>query len=242
VLNAVVALHAESSPAAAALRAASGELQAEALDLWVLRVADVDRTQLDLSLLDAAERRRAGRLEPEDRLTYVAAHILLRQLLGGRLGVAPREVAYIREPCPWCGAPCGRPALDRPTRSLHFSLSRSGGVVMIGIASAPVGVDVEALPRGTTVDEVTELLHPAERAEILSTAPATRAEVFTRVWTRKEAYLKGVGVGVIHGLGADYPGIEERTAVPVGWTVVNVPVAAGYDAAVAVQSTAAVEM
>jgi 4'-phosphopantetheinyl transferase len=107
---------------------------------------------------------------------------------------------------------------------------------MIGIAAAPVGVDIEALPTGATVTEVSELLHPDERTEIFSASPAARAEAFARVWTRKEAYLKGVGTGVAHDLAAEYLGTEARAAGPPGWTVANVPVDAGYHAAVAVQS------
>ena len=105
--------------------------------------------------------------------------------------------------------------------------------MLIGIASAPVGVDVEVLPQPDVVSDVSALLHVAERREISSAAPSTRAEVFTRIWTRKEAYLKGLGVGVTHDLAADYLGAEERMAPPRGWSLVNVPAAVGYAAAVA---------
>lgn len=235
MLKTVVRLHSLPSPLAAAALCASGELQEGALDLWALRLGDVDATQLDLSLLDAEERRRAAELgRPIDRLSYVAAHVLLRQLLGGHLGVAPQEVAYFRQQCPCCGGPHGRPELTRPRSRLHFSLSRSGGIVLIGIASAPVGVDVEALPDLETITEVSVLLHAAERTEILSAAPSKRAAAFARVWTRKEAYLKGVGIGVTHDLAADYLGTEERATAPLGWTVISLEAAAGYAAAAAV--------
>ena len=205
-----------------------------ALELWILRVADVDPEQLELSILDAEERCKAERLQSADRSAYLAAHILLRELLGGRLGVPPQEIAYLREPCLHCGAPHGRPALARPSRSTHFSLSRSGGMVMAGIASVPVGVDIEALPSSATVAEVTGLLHPAERTEINSAAPGPRTETFSRIWTRKEAYLKAIGLGVAHDLSADYLGTQGRAAAPAGWTVATIPVPAGYGAAVAV--------
>jgi 4'-phosphopantetheinyl transferase len=214
----------------------SEELLAGTLDLWVLRVADVDATQLDVSMLDDDERRRAATLAvPDDRWRYVASHLIVRYLLGSYLGVPPRSVAYFREPCPCCGAPHGRPSLHRPTRPLHFSLSRSGGLALIGIASDPVGVDVEAISQRDTVTEVSPLLHPAERTEILSAVPSKRAAAFTRIWTRKEAYLKGVGVGVTRDLTADYLGTEQQAAPPLGWTVVAAPVPAGYVGAAAVQ-------
>jgi len=198
-----------------------------------MRVAEVDPTQL-ASLLDREERLRAARLaRPSDRLSYLAAHTLLRLLLGARLGVPPQDVAYLREPCPRCGAPHGRPALDCDRR-LHFSLSRSAGLVLIGIAPAPVGVDVEVLPPPETIADVSALLHAAERKEVLSAAPTRRAHVFATIWTRKEAYLKGIGVGIAADLATDYLGVDGQANTPKGWSVINVPVAAGYAAAAAI--------
>lgn len=178
-----------TSPLASAALCAVGESKEGALGLWVLRVADVDATQLDLSLLDADERCRAASLARQsDRFSYVAAHVLLRELLSGQLGVAPRDIAYRRQPCPTCGAPHGRPELDRPLRPLHFSLSRSGNMVLIAIASVRIGGDIEALPARETVTEVSALMHAAERRDIFSAAPSNRAGVFASLWTRKEAY------------------------------------------------------
>jgi 4'-phosphopantetheinyl transferase len=216
---------------------ASAVLQAEGVELWVLRMADVDAAKLDRSLLDAQERRRLDRLtRPDDRWRYVGAHLLLRQLLSRHLACTPREVTYRRDPCPRCGAPNGRPAVDGATQPLHFSLSHSAGIVLIGIASAPIGVDVEALASEEASSEVSALLHPAERSEIFSAVPAMRSEVFARLWTRKEAYLKGLGTGIAHDLASDYLGTERRAAAPPGWTVVSLSAPQGYAAAAAVAS------
>ena len=206
------------------------------LDLWVLQVGKADDRQLDLSLLDVQEHQRAARLNrPQDRVSYLAAHILLRQLLSERLGVPPQEIAYIRQPCPVCGGPHGRPELDRPRRPLHFSLSRCGDVVLIGMAAARLGVDIEALPQQETIAEISALLHASERTEVVSAPPSERAPRFARLWTRKEAYLKGIGVGITAGLEAEYLGTEGRTSGPPGWIMLDVAVPAGYAAAAAVE-------
>jgi 4'-phosphopantetheinyl transferase len=237
MLTAVGAL--DPSPLAAASAVLSEARDTEGLDVWALRVADIDSRQLHLSVLDAEERRRAAALQQSaDRLSYIAAHILLRELLGQRLGLAAEDVAYRREQCPSCGGPNGRPALDGDARSLHFSISRSGGLVLIAIASVPVGVDVEVFPHDETPSEVSSLLHADERSEIASAAPSERTEVFTRLWTRKEAYLKGIGIGVAHDLDADYLGTRQHRASPHGWTVLDVPVAAGHAAAAAIKRPA----
>jgi 4'-phosphopantetheinyl transferase len=235
VLKAVGALGCAKSPLAAASLALSGVPDQGRLDVWTLRVADVEASRLDLSALDARERRRAAALtRSADRRSFMAAHVLLRELLCRRLGLAPEQVAYRLEPCPSCGGPNGRPALDADAGWLHFSTSRSGGLVLIGIASVPVGVDVEVFPPHEVPSEVSALLHADERSEISRAAPSERTAVFTRLWTRKEAYLKGLGTGIAHGLEVDYLGEEQHAATPRGWTVLDVPVAAGYAAAAAI--------
>lgn len=203
----------------------------------MLDLADLPATGLDSSSLDPRERRRAQGLSGgAERRGYVVAHILLRELLSRRTGLAPEEVVYRREPCPSCGGPNGRPALDGHPRSLHFSMSRSGGLVLIGIASALVGVDVEVLPDYGVPSEVATLLHADERRAIFAAAPGERADVFARLWTRKEAYLKGIGTGVAHDLDAQYLGKPPHPAAPRGWTVLDIEVPAGWAAAAAVQS------
>ncbi len=210
-------------PAHAAVPCATERAERAGLRLWTLRAGDVDPNRLELSLLDAEERRRAAALRrPGDRHAYLAAHVLLRQLLGERLGVAPAEVAFQRRPCASCGAPHGRPELSSPAPPLHFSISYSRGIALIGLASVPVGVDVELLPEPATVDEVSALLHPAERAEIASAPTSERLAIFARVWTRKEAYLKGIGLGLTADLAADYLGSGERPPSPRGWSILDV--------------------
>ncbi|NML55487.1 4'-phosphopantetheinyl transferase superfamily protein [Streptomyces sp. R302] len=204
--------------------------------MWQLRVDHLAEEDLDPAELDAEERARlAAPLRAADRLRYGIGHIALRRLLAPRLGVAPAEVAYRREPCPGCGALHGRPAVEAPPGAPHFSLSHSGDVVLIGIAARPVGVDVETIPETATVHEVAAVLHPGERAEIARAGHAP--EAFARVWCRKEAYLKGIGIGVARPLDQDYLGEDDPSARPGGWAVEDVPTARGHAAAVAVGGT-----
>ncbi|HET6860420.1 MAG TPA: phosphopantheine-transferase PgaX, partial [Streptomyces sp.] len=124
------------------------------LDVWLLQVprdkASADR--LARSELDDRERARAAsfRREP-DALLYVCAHIALRRILGSYLGIGPRDVRLARAPCGTCGAPHGRPTVEAPSPGLHFSLSHSGGMALVAVASSTVGADVQLLPAVRTV-------------------------------------------------------------------------------------------
>ncbi|MFF8377908.1 4'-phosphopantetheinyl transferase family protein [Streptomyces sp. NPDC015661] len=179
-------------------------------------------------LARAEEFRRSG-----DRATYLCAHVGLRRLLGAHLDIAPRAVSVARAPCPCCGEPHGRPVL--PDGRLHFSLSHCEGLSLIAVATSPVGVDIERVPAPHTVAEASEVLHPAEAAELAALTPALRPAAFARVWTRKEAYLKGLGVGLGADPSADYVGSGAVPAAPTGWLLADVTVPDGHHAAVALR-------
>lgn len=186
------------------------------------------------AVLDPEERARAAAfVRAELRNRYTAAHVMLRQVLGECLGQDPAGLRFAREDCPCCGGPHGRPVLAGERRPLEFSLSHAGALVAVAVAGAgvPVGVDVEALSRPDTVAEVGSKLHPDERAEI--DAAADPVSAFARIWTRKEAYLKGLGTGLGRGLDLDYVGSAQPG--PEGWALADLPAPDGHAAAVAVR-------
>ncbi|MEU8027634.1 4'-phosphopantetheinyl transferase superfamily protein [Streptomyces sp. NPDC049099] len=189
----------------------------------------------DLALLDESERRRAARFRRvADRDLYVAVHLALRRALAGYLGLPPQDVVLVREPCPGCGGPHGRPAVAGAAGALHFSLSHSHGLALIALAAVPVGADIQRLPGPDTVEVCSAALHPAERAELAAVPEPERPAAFARLWSRKEAYLKGLGIGLARPAHADYLGdtVADR---PRGWTVGNVPCGPGHAAAVALR-------
>ncbi|MEU3064703.1 4'-phosphopantetheinyl transferase superfamily protein [Streptomyces subrutilus] len=185
--------------------------------------------------LDAQELARAAEfVRAADRDSYVCAHVALRRLLGAYLGLAPREVAVERAPCAHCDEPHGRPVL--PGGALHFSLSHCTGISLLAFATAPVGVDVEEVVPLRTIAELSDVLHPREAAELAVLPAAERPPAFTRVWTRKEAYLKGLGVGLSENPAADYVGSGPVPAGLPGWTLTDVLVPDGHCAAVALRT------
>ncbi|MGA5494895.1 4'-phosphopantetheinyl transferase family protein [Streptomyces cinereoruber] len=207
-------------------------------DLWLLRQPELGACTgvLDLDELDATERARAGTCRRETcRLLYSSAHIALRRLLGAYLGTGPTALRFGREPCPCCGEPHGRPVVEAPGTDLHFSLSHGNGMALIGVSPLPIGVDVERIPTGETTRVCFPVLHPDERAELGPDASAVDTVAFGRLWTRKEAYLKGIGTGLARGLAADYLGADV-TRRPADWTVLDVPCGPRHLAAAALRS------
>ncbi len=200
-------------------------------------ICALDKLPADPSTLGPEEMRHLQRLQrPLDRRRFVAAHAALRAALGLRLDSDPAELELARAPCSECGAPHGRPVILRPGGSLarraglHFSLSRSGNHALIAIAPVPVGADIEALPEPNMCKRLAALLHPREQALIVGAPDEHRQILFTRLWCRKEAYLKGLGIGFGHETTEGYLSSLEHTP---GWRVENVDAPEGFAAAVA---------
>ncbi|MFC8419565.1 4'-phosphopantetheinyl transferase family protein [Streptomyces sp. NPDC057236] len=180
---------------------------------------------------------------------YVSCRAVVRRVLAGILGGEPADVPLGRRPCPGCGSPeHGPPAVLAPKDGPMFSLSHSGGLGMLAVSGCPVGMDVEAL-RDVHVAELADAaLTPVEREVVLGMEEPRRTRAFLRCWTRKEAVLKAVGVGLATSpsaleTGADRPGPVEVTAdivpsAPVTWRVTDVPVPPGWVASLALPAGA----
>ena len=125
----------------------------------------------------------------ESRCLSLGAGLLLVLALETR-GIDGRTVRIAE-------GPYGKPYLqDFP--GLHFSLSHSGKWVMCALSDAPVGCDVEQIARGTE-KLAGRFFHPAEQAALAAAGPENgeaRRREFTRIWTRKESYVKATGTGI----------------------------------------------
>lgn len=211
-----------------------------ALAVWRMETERFGDDELDLGAtwLDDGERQQASSyVRAELRRAYVLAHAAARLVLGAVTGIAPAEVVWGRHACPGCGEPHGRPRAEGAP--VEFSLSHTPGQVLVAVADVPVGVDVERHPDDPVA--LAKLLHPRETEEIDAAAHGTldggRATVrFTRAWSRTEAYLKGIGIGLGRDPHLDYLGTDEAPGRRIGsWAVRDVVVPEGYGAAVALR-------
>ncbi len=181
------------------------------------------------SCVDEEERGRASRYRRAiDRDRFLAARGWLRHLLAAEMGATPREVLveYARG---------GKPRLG--DSDLRFSLARSGGAALFGLSwGAEIGVDIEAVRTDADVDDIARrFFAPQELAALASLPDQERLEASFQCWTRKEAYVKGLGVGV--GVPLDTFDVWGDGSSPVAldrWRIHRVEVARGFAAAVAV--------
>ena len=148
--------------------------------------------------LDEAEHAQAARFHfHADRLTYIAAHWLVRQALASVDGLPAADWRFVVEKH---GKPVIDPALDRP--DLRFNLSHTRGFVACAVSlGIPVGIDVEALSRATTGLDIAEQFFSRSELSILRAVDEDqRSTTFLRFWTLKEAFIKATGEGLYRPL------------------------------------------
>lgn len=138
--------------------------------------------------LATAERMRALNADADG---YLAARWLVRACLSRAVpAVAPAAWTFAR-------TEAGKPFVTGPGHAadLHFNLSHTDGLVACAVGTSAVGIDVEALERGT---DILATVHRAFAPRELVPAPDARRAV--ELWTVKEAYLKGLGTGIARHL------------------------------------------
>ncbi len=112
---------------------------------------------------------------------------IARRIVARQLGCREGDVAIAHDAA-------GRPLLDLPRETdLHLSLATRAGIVAVGLARHPLGVDVEQVDERAAPP--LDLLHPDERSALDAIASTERARSFARLWAAKEAYVKALGTG-----------------------------------------------
>ena len=163
--------------------------------LWHVDLDATPAGQASECLSEDESARAAHFVFERDRRRYMAAHIALRQTLSMVTGTAAGELAFE------IGA-FGKPALTIPTK-VRFNLSHSAGAGLIAINdcnsddACELGVDVEVLrPLSYSSALAAEYFTLAEQQGLVATAPPDRDLAFLTCWTRKEACLKALGLGL----------------------------------------------
>ncbi|WP_412076444.1 4'-phosphopantetheinyl transferase family protein [Streptomyces xanthophaeus] len=224
---------------AAPERIAAGELH-----VWWWKTPD-DTDPAGLDLLSADEQRRVAKMrKPQTIADFVTGRIVVRRILAELLGVTPGEIVLGRLPCPDCGdLQHGPPSVVSPETPLRISLSCTAGCGVLAVAGFPIGVDVEG-HRSLDVDLLgSVVLTPRERTHVLGRDdPRSSLKAFYRCWTRKEAILKAVGIGIVAPMNRldVRPDISEPVTVRAGvngvtrpWRIQDLSLAEPWTAAIA---------
>lgn len=220
-----------SAPAAQAWRVADS----------VVMVTPLATVAPNLQALSPAEQAQADRIRHGQRQhTFLASRTLLRQWLSQVTGQPANRLTLGT-------GPHGKPFLVEDP-SLQFNLSHGGGGLAIVLSDRQaVGIDIEPIqPRQRLTQLCRRYLSENESQSVMALPSDQAATQFLRYWTCKEAYVKGLGVGLTIPLNtvnltlpdpqsAEPQWIQPAQGLEPDWRIYQWQPTAGYVAALALQ-------
>ena len=175
-------------------RMADFVISPDTVHLWWTRVSGAE-PHLDRlrPMLNSDELERAARFRVEGAARrFIVARAMLRSLLGHATGVDPADVVFAY-------GEHGKPRLAAGGPS--FNASDSGEFVVVALASAELGADIEVLRPLARRDRLARRICTEREIEAFQAIPEARRDAaLLRLWTCKEAALKAVGTGLPGGL------------------------------------------
>jgi 4'-phosphopantetheinyl transferase len=174
---------------------ASVNLSADEVHVWRAPLEQTDeRLERLRGTLAPEECERAARFHFErHRRHFVAARGLLRELLSLYLKLPPARLRFVY-------TAYGKPHLADGSGGgwLRFNVSHSGGLALYAFSRGrELGVDIEEVRADFDHGEIAERFFSRQEVAALRGLPAgLRREAFFLCWTRKEAYIKGIGEGL----------------------------------------------
>jgi 4'-phosphopantetheinyl transferase len=167
-------------------------LQRDQVHIWTI---ERDRTA-DLALLprwlSPEERQRADRLKvAHHREAFVYNRAMLRRVLASYAGVGPQQV-------PLTITASGKPVWSAASPPLTFNLTHHQDLAIVAVsAERAIGIDLESRDSRTDYTALArQALSAREMQQYEQLAGNERPAAILRAWTRKEAFLKAVGIGL----------------------------------------------
>jgi len=165
------------------------------LHIWRANLDLPTNLLTDLAVnLSLDERQRAERFYFErDKKKFIACRGLLRIILSRYLNLEPHKLEFTY-------SLQGKPELNNIDiqERLCFNVSHSQDLAVYAIAlNHSVGIDLEHLRHIPDVQQLAERFFSPSESRIINALPEPQQqEVFFRLWTIKEAYLKATGEGL----------------------------------------------
>ncbi len=173
---------------------------------------------------------------------YIVIRGLLRVILSHYVQVKPECLRF-------CCNEHGKPFLDFPggAQAVNFNLSHSSELVLFAITHQErrIGVDLERIRTVVSADQIAEKFFPSAECAACEIMPEPlKSQSFLRSWTRMEAYVKALGMGLAGAakdgkilLPGKMPGPERGHMEKFPWSINCWEPAPEYVAALAVEGS-----
>jgi 4'-phosphopantetheinyl transferase len=145
-------------------------------------------------LLSSGEIKRSKRMIfDKDRNRFIVRHGLLRVLLSQYIDLKPDQIQF-------CYSKNGKPELPGMLNepNIRFNLSYSEGFCLFAITRGrEIGVDIECSGRSLDRDQIiNNFFTEKEKYSFHCLNKRQRENAFFKLWTKKEALIKALGIGL----------------------------------------------
>ena len=122
----------------------------------------------------------------DDRKRSVCSEILLEYAISksNEESLIEKGITYNKYGKPYIG-------------DFYFNISHSGKWVVVACSNEEIGIDIEKIQKQTGVEMY---FTEEERRYINEASDSEKGEIFTKIWTLKESYLKYIGTGLFKKL------------------------------------------
>lgn len=121
--------------------------------------------------------------QPDDKKRSLAAGLVLEYAL--------REVGLTQKDCKLEYGKNGKPKITEE-QEIHFNLSHAKDYAVVAFSKEEVGIDIEQIRKGK--EKIAERFFSTEEKELLHEKWSD--STFTKIWTRKESFVKAYGTGL----------------------------------------------
>jgi 4'-phosphopantetheinyl transferase len=173
--------------------------------LFIIKSSNFSRDEIHRfwTLLNPSERIKSQRFyRQDDRNNYILVHGMLRSLLSRTLGLPPDSLEFSYNQY-------GKPYVSGAGTKIFFNMSHSSDVSVIGFDPASeIGVDVEKINENVDYESIISHFFTCNEISYIHSRRNESLRRFFEIWTRKEALLKALGIGITENLGVDVSGSE----------------------------------
>lgn len=198
--------------------------------IWQACVDGVSKEQFDTMFgsLSSEEQSRANRfLLEKHKNMFILTHSMLRQIISCYLHILPDEILIEKNNF-------GKPKIKKEQCAipLNFNLSHSKNLVLFAFTlEYEVGIDIEYIRAVKGYKKIAQKVFSQKEIHALSSLSNEDQTIgFFNCWTRKEAFIKALGVGMHYPLkqfsvdicsGREYWNLQDDNIDTKNWSFVS---------------------
>ena len=172
------------------------------------RSYDIAFNEINLLFHKEKEQFHSFRLQ-EDKARLIISHIALRHIITYYTNIPTLLVEFQYKQY-------NKVYLANKTSNyLFFNLSHAHNKAVIAISNTEVGVDIEHIKNLVDIDELASVIYSCDESQQFSQLNCDQEKLnyFYTIWTKKEAYLKALSIGLINDLKSIHLGVEAKSKI-----------------------------